>query len=454
MPVSLDDAYARALARWTPAKPTYDAEVVPTWVEDGKVVTFHDHQLLAWQSTSGVVAICAGWQSGKTVFLVWWLLREIQRCGPGDYGAFSSTYKLLARKLLPELKKVFGKFAEFKGADNQFVFTAAGEIALFGKRQDSQTVIQLGYAENPDSLESATLKAVIWDECGQRLVPEQSYRTVESRLMVYQGRMCLASRPYEFNWYEKLVRLADGVKSQVISFASWANPANPPEGDEYWTAKRNSMPEWMFTMLYGGRFTRPAGAIYDCFDESIHVVDDFEIPEHWEIFVGQDFGERNMAAVFVAVDPADGTGYVFASYHKGGISLREHIQRMRAKAGRTPNAIAGGAPSEDEWRDNFTRFGWTVLRPPVKSVEVGIAKVYRLLVEGKLKFFRVGAAAVIDEVNRYTREVGDDGELTDKIADKETFHRLDSLRYCATTLLGLAGVGAGVKFRKLKFTHV
>ena len=430
MPISLDELEAKILARYSVAKPTYDAEKCPDW--------FHADQQKAWESTADVVIICAAWQSGKTVALPWLLLREIQRKGPGDYGAFSSTYKLLSRKFLPELRKVFGQFAEFRASEMRFEFTEAGEVAIFGKRQETPTVIQLGYAENPDSLESATLKAVVWDEPGQRLVPEQSYRTVESRLMVNRGRMFLASRPYEFNWFQSLTASADGERVHAVTFPSWANPVNPPKDDEYWTRLRRELPAWRFAMLYEGRFTRPAGAIYDRFDEAENVVEDFAIPDHWEIYVGQDFGDRNMAAVFIARNPEDGGLYCFASYHDGSRTVTEHIKRLRAKALRLTSGIAGGAPSEDDWRRNFSLAGWPIQKPPVRDVEVGIQRVYRLIVDRRLKFFRHGAAKVIDEINRYAREVNEDGEPTEKIADKETFHRLDALRYVASTFFTYA----------------
>ena len=165
-----------------------DCEKPPEW--------FHGDQLRAWNSDATILAICAGWQSGKTVFLPPWLKREIQRKGPGDYGAFSSTYRLLDRKFLPLLKEEFEGFATWHNGSQRFIFIEEGSRALWGDKWNGKpTIIQLGHAENPDSLESATLKAVAWDECGQRLVPKESFETVESRLMVNRGRMCLASRP-------------------------------------------------------------------------------------------------------------------------------------------------------------------------------------------------------------------------------------------------------------------
>ena len=39
-------------------------------------------------------------------------------------------------------------------------------------------------------------------------------------------------------------------------------------------------------------------------------------------------------------------------------------------------------------------------------------------------------AGVLDEIGTYGRELDDMGQPTEKIKDKEQFHRLDALRYC------------------------
>ena len=43
---------------------------------------------------------------------------------------------------------------------------------------------------------------------------------------------------------------------------------------------------------------------------------------------------------------------------------------------------------------------------------------------------------VRDELGTYSREMSDEGEVTEKIKNKERFHRLDALRYIAQTLIG------------------
>ena len=68
---------------------------------------FHAAQLEAWDSQRRFIFLIAGSQSGKTSFSPWWLWREIQRCGSGDYLAVTATYDLYKLKFLPEIRQVF-----------------------------------------------------------------------------------------------------------------------------------------------------------------------------------------------------------------------------------------------------------------------------------------------------------------------------------------------------------
>ena len=410
----------------------HEFEICPAW--------FHYYQRLAWGKDDVIIAICAGWQSGKTVTLPHWLKREIHRRGPGDYGAFSSTYRLLSRKFLPELKKAFRDLAEFRAGDQQFVFTVAGNKLIHGPEWTGEpTIIQLGHAENPDSLESATLKAVVWDECGQRLVPKQSFDTVVSRLMVNRGRMCLASKPYESGWFERLVTgKGDGVG--VVSFPSWANPENPQKDDVYWDRLRADMATWRFTMQYEGVFTMPAGLIYDCFDWELNTCDDFDV-SNLSMHPGMDFGKVNTAGLVVADDRATGVLYVIGEYHAGKKrDYPEHVTSMRLLTrewgGNKPlqPGAGGNKHGEDGWREAYRKHGLPLDEPPESNIEVQIQNVYSLMKQRKIKFFRRGAAETISDVQHFSREVDEDGVVTDKIADEAKWHRLAALRYVVSKL--------------------
>jgi hypothetical protein len=409
---------------------TLDLERHPSW--------FHSFQKLGWRSDKPIVAICAGWQSGKTVFLPPWLAREIQRCGPGDYGAFSSTFKLLDRKFLPELKKEFRDLAIYKVSDKQFHFTEAGSRKIWGDDWNGDpTIIQLGCAEIPESIESATMKAAVWDEPGQRLVPKASFETVQSRLMANRGRLALASRPYESGWYEELVN--EGLSDpdghiEVVNFPSWANPVNPPIDDPYWGRIRSKMPTWKFTVYYEGRFTRPLGLIYDCFDYDRDTCDDIvPIPEHWKIYPGVDFGPVNTAGILIAEDPYTKELFGVGEYHKGyKRTVSEHVKELKGQ--HKCSVGAGGSHQESGWREASAAAGLYLDEPPETNVDVQIQCVYEQLATHNLRFFRKACERTIADIQVYSREVDDNGEVQDEIADKAKWHLMDALRYIITKL--------------------
>jgi hypothetical protein len=423
---------ARANKATTSALDGIDFEAAPDW--------FHHHQNLAWYTNKPILAICAGWQSGKTVFLPYWLRREIHRRGPGDYGAFSSTYALLKKKFLPVLKACFKGLAVFHTGDQQFVFTDAGNRAIHGPTWDgAPTIIQLGHSQNPDSLESATLKGVAWDEPGQRLVPEQSFQTVKSRLMVNRGPMCLTSRPYEPGWFERLVVGGDDDVA-VVTFPSWANPVNPAVDDPYWDKVRASMAAWRFVMQYEGRFTMPAGLVYDCFDWELNTCDDFDV-SHLLIYPGMDFGSVNTAGMAVADDRSTGTLYVIADYHAAAKrSYPDHVASMRAltkanAGGKAMQPGCGGSKyGEDGWREAYRKHGLGLDEPPENDIDVRIQGAWTQMAARKVVFFRIGAKDTIGDIMHFSYPVDDEGNVIEKRADDTKWHRVAAFGYIMAKL--------------------
>jgi len=75
------------------------------------------------------------------------------------------------------------------------------------------------------------------------------------------------------------------------------------------------------------------------------------------------------------------------------------------------------------------------------TVEAGIDRVIQLLKQHRLFIFD-DCRGMLDEIRRYGRVLGAAGEPTEKIKDKDTYHRLDALRYVAvgvTEPMGITG---------------
>lgn len=392
----------------------------------------HPGQRRMMASARRFVAVIAGTQSGKTVSGPPWLLREMQRKGPGTHLVATPTYPLLGLKALPEFLRLFqttlGLGTYVGQPTKRFVLSPAGETFLWGEPQREPTQVVFGHAGDPDSLESATVKGAWLDEAGQKGFRLGSWEAIQRRLSVHEGRALITTTPYNLGWLKAEVYdrwKAGDPTYDVIRFDSTENPAFPRA--EFARAKA-TLPRWRFDMFYRGVWARPAGLIYDCFDPEAHRQPHFDPPADWPRYVGVDFGGVNTAAVYLAEEPGTGVLHAYREYHAGSRTAAEHATALLAGEPGLPAACVGGARSEGQWRAEFAKAGLPVRPPPVWEVEVGINRVYAAVKEGKLRVSE-RCPHLLDEFATYARDTDDAGTPLETIAGKETYHRLDALRY-------------------------
>lgn len=394
-------------------------------------LNLHPGQWRAWQSLARFVVVLAGTQGGKTSFGPHWFLREIKRKGPGDYMIVAPTFGLLEPKTIPEFLRLFQQqlgLGEYRQSPTRrFVFTQRGEQLIFGSKQDEPTRILFGYGSDPDSLESATLKGVWVDEGGQKEMKVGSYEALRRRLSLNEGRMLITTTIYDLGCIKRLFydRWRAGDKEiEVISFPSILNPAFPRA--EYYAA-RDRMQRWKFDMFYRAIFTRPAGMIYDSFDEKLDIRSRMLIPREWERYLGLDFGGVHTAATFYAIEPLTLKKWLYRIYLDGGKTASDHVKDLLKGEPGIPFCV-GGSKSEGQWRQEFTAAGLPVHEPLISDVEVGINRVYGAHSRREIVVFD-DLGAYLDEKNTYSRKVDAMGEPLEEIENKNAFHLMDSERY-------------------------
>lgn len=402
-------------------------------VSNGRLrLNFHPGQWRAWASKKRFIAILAGTQGGKTSFGPHWLYREIQHRGPGDYLVVTPTFPLLELKALPEFRANFedrlalGKYVSSPA--RRFRFSEVGQRRTFGDYGlDYRTTVFFGYAEDPESLESATAKAAWLDEAGQKKFKLGSWEAILRRLAIHQGRVLVSTTIYNLGWLKSEVwdrwRAGD-PDLDVVRFESIENPKYPPE--EFERAKR-SLPKWKFDMFYRAIFTRPAGLIYDSFDEQRHLVPRFAIPDDWPRYLGLDFGGVNTAGLFYAEEPGTGRLYLYREYKAGSRTAAEHCKYLLKGEPMIPHCI-GGSKSEGQWRQEFAAGGLPVGAPAISDVEVGIDRVYGAHKRGELFVFD-DLSGYLEEKRSYSRKLDAHGQPTEEIEDKNDFHFMDAERY-------------------------
>lgn len=409
-------------------------------VSDQLILRQHPGQLAAWDSGKRIIAVLAGTQGGKTSWLPWWLWREIQRTadpagGGNDYLAVTASYDLFKLKFLPALREVFEhvfRIGRYWAADRVIELRDPATGLFWGKRADDRMWgrIILRSAESGGGLESATARGAIGDEAGQDSFTIETWWALRRRIALHQARICIGTTLYNLGWlkselydpWEKAKR--QHAEIDVIQFDSVDNPAFP--ADEYERA-RLLLPRWKFDMQYRGRYSRPAGLIYDSFNETLCKVPRFAIPDSWQRYLGLDFGGVNTAGVFFAEEPTTKRLFAYREYKAGGRSAKEHAEALINGEPMIPFCV-GGSKSEGQWRTEFRRGGLPVGEPDVSEVEIGINRVYAQHAKNAIVVFD-DLAGYLDEKGRYSRKVDAAGEPTEEIEDKNTFHHMDAERY-------------------------
>ena len=426
---------------------------------DGPTPVVHAHagQWDAYTAPERFVLILAGTRGGKTAIGPWWLLKVMQRMGPGEYLCAAPTFKLLKKGIYKSLRRAF--VGELRlggivgGAEGEFRFSPTGFAKLWpGHEYTDEAKVVFAHAANPDGLEAAEYKAAWLDEPGQRGFPVESWEAVQRRLAIDSGPCLMTTTPYVIaHWIKEQVhdpaeRVTEGRGEpgdedyRVVSFKSTMNPAFPAE--EFERARR-SLPEWKFGLFFEGRFTRPAGAVYDCWDQKTMVVEPFTPPREWKRVVCYDFGAPNFAAVFIAEDPGEEVCgpplpgqskvttarlHAYAEYRPDEArTIATHVAAIKAiEPG--PAYHVGGSFSENQWRLDFAHEGLPICRPDQPEVEVGIARGYAVIKNGKMVVHR-SCPRLIADLNGYSRPVDEAGNVLEGLVDKEIWHSADAFRY-------------------------
>lgn len=362
-------------------------------------------------SNKPFLALIGGTGTGKTYFLPRWLYIKMGE-NPGEEWIVSApTREMLKRNPIKYIRKFFdenGIGYEFNKAD------LVMEVKNLG-------VIYFISAETPDRMQGIHAKGIAGDEAG--LFDRLWWDTAVQRIAYKKGQILLTTTPYSHNWLKTEVWdrwIAGDPNFHVENPSSLDNPYYPRQ--EYERAKR-TLPEWKFKMLFEGKFTKPAGLIYDDYE----TVEPFDIPESWYRFGGVDFGFNNpFAVIWLAENPQTGEIYAYKEFKRSGLTVDDMEKVLKKEK----CSVYYGDPASKETLETLKSRGINI-RPAKKDVLAGISFVQSLFKSRKLKVFR-NLVYTLDELNSYQWETDRTGEILDK-PRKENDHLCDALRYSVFT---------------------
>lgn len=184
--------------------------------------------------------------------------------------------------------------------------------------------------------------------------------------------------------------------------------------------------------FYDGEFGSYDGLVYKNFDETVHVVDDFQIPADWKKIRAIDFGYTHpFVCLWMAHDTVNDRVYVYREYSVTQQTVRTHAGEIIRLSGKENISVT---VADHDAEDRATLAESSIrTKPANKSVLVGIDKIIDLFEytdekRSRLIIFR-SCTELINCLGsyRWKSETGIDAK--DREVIKEDDDEVDALRY-------------------------
>lgn len=342
------------------------------------------------------------------------------------------------------------------------------------------SAIMIGGMDKATRIMSSEYDIVYVQEATELVVEdwEAAISRLRNGVMPYQQLLADCNPAEPFHWLN--VRCSEGT-CLMLNSTHEENPRlfdeliDPLTGEmsyvltEYgraYMAKLDSLTGVRYLRLRKGLWVAAEGIIYDEFDPSVHVIDAFEVPEHWQRFWVVDFGYVNPFVLQCWAEDDDGRLFLYRELYHTKKTVDEHARDIielvtepiegyvhpsgeprYARHGRQwieprPRNII--CDHDAEGRATFAREVGLNTKPASKGVLDGIDRVKRRLNERRLFVCR-GAlvkldqslrdanrpTCTLDEFVAYIWDTGG-GKKIKEAPLKENDHGMDAVRYIAT----------------------
>lgn len=377
-----------------------------------------------------------GARSTKTIGILAWLIKEASTI-PGARILCARKYLDNARTTLFNLS-----FRSILGGAKGFQFhESTCEI-----RMSNGSLIRIGGFDDADRVDK-----ILGDEYMHVFVNEATQITWDT-LEKVKSRL---SQSPEGSRFRKLILDCNpkgprhwlyqaGVRG-VIPNTSQALPDRELWARMHWTPYDNPYlpPDTLATLealtgvqrrrLLKGEWCENEGAVYDEFDEDIHVID--QMPPAWDLWRkirGIDFGYTNpFVRLCAAIDP-DGRLYFYRERYVSQVIVQEHAKVIKAADVEQSGYIATAADHDAEDRATLHAAGIMTIAAK-KDIRLGISAVkarLRLAGDGKPRIFILrGLINTITEFAEYSWPAGTDGKSNKEVPIDADNHAMDAIRY-------------------------
>jgi len=324
---------------------------------------------------------------------------------------------------------------QHRSSKSRFEYTNGSIMAYGGMKNEEQReqIRSLGQAGGVD---------IAWMEEANKFI-EDDYNEVLARMRGTAApwtQLILSTNPdAPTHWIKRILMDAGGAN--VYYSRAIDNPYNAPEYRETLARLTGVLGE----RLRDGLWKQATGAVYGNFDDRIHVIDPFEIPEDWQRFRCIDFGYTNPFVCQWWAQDGDGRLYLYREIYMSQRTVRRHaIQINELSEGERIVTTIADHDAED--RATLGENG-IYTRAATKDVSRGIQKVEERLKpagDGKPRLFIMRGALVevdqrmveqrkptctLEEIPAYVWPKDVSGRAVKEQPVKENDHGVDDIRY-------------------------
>jgi phage terminase large subunit len=308
-------------------------------------------------------------------------------------------------------------------------------------RFDNGSTIRLVGSDTGDSLRGTTMDGVCMDEWALQ-DPEVFTKIIVPALSDRNGWIVKSTTPSGQNHaYE------DWEKSNKKHFypVSFTNVFS----NEMINKLKAEMSEDEFNQEYLCQFLAYAGLVYNNFNESVHVVEPFDVPKEWTRLVGIDYGQTNPTAIpLIAID-YDGNCYIYddeiytsnQSVEDTSKILLNKLIGCKYYAYIDPSTMAkdhtrklpDGSFNRYSVFQEFQNNNVAGLMLGINQVLAGINKVKQLFAQNKLFIFS-NCTNVLDEIRHYRWKQSKNKDVNaPETPVKVKDHAMDAIKYSLTS---------------------
>lgn len=342
--------------------------------------------------------------------------------------------------------ELFGKFSPGKGFEGGLIpadkivdyESAQGTVNAMRTvrvkhKKGTSTVQFWSYTQGQHAIMGDVVDWVHVDEepRDQNIRPQLLTRTINGDKR-RGGRIIYTFTP-ENGRTELVVKFSDNPTSEQSYLQVGWNDA-PHMTEEKKRRLLDQYPEHQRKMRSEGEPMLGHGRIYDIADDFV-ICDPFEIPDHWDVIVGMDFGyDHPQAFVKLARDPDNDIIYLTNSWKASKVSANDAYGATRKWTENIPVAWPQDGLMHEKGKDvakqqkeNWSDAGFNLLSKHATwekggvSVEAGVYEILQRLRNGTWKVFR-GQPEYMEEQRQYHRD--EKGKIVKMVDDL-----LDAARY-------------------------